>query len=165
MSFSCSHNPWYLIYTKEVFSFESCLVSCLCEFMWCIKRLPPSKWPIILFYFFIKSWHIYSEFFVLFWYLVHKKYYKVFGRRCYIRRDDVDFEKIDSTNDEGIFLGYSYKRKSYRFYNLRLNKITKSENIRVDYTRSKIVKLQKKNNLKKWDGKKKKKKIKKEKEK
>ena len=38
VSFDCSCILWTPIYTKEVISFVS---SCLCEYMWCIRRLPP----------------------------------------------------------------------------------------------------------------------------
>lgn len=47
------------------------------------------------------------------------KYFKVFGSKCYIKRDD-SIGKFDPRCDEGIFLGYSTKRKSYRCYNKRL---------------------------------------------
>jgi hypothetical protein len=35
------------------------------------------------------------------------KYFKVFGRKCYAKRDDEDLGKFDSIDDEGIFIGYS----------------------------------------------------------
>ena len=34
--------------------------------------------------------------------------------------------------DEGIFVGYSWKGKAYRCYNLRLNKIVESINVKFD---------------------------------
>ena len=40
--------------------------------------------------------------------------------------------KIDSRSDEGIFLGYSCTSKSYKFCNLKLNKIVESISVRVD---------------------------------
>ena len=46
------------------------------------------------------------------------KYFRIFGSKCYTERDD-DVGKFDARSDEGIFLGYSLKRKSYRCYNLR----------------------------------------------
>ena len=33
------------------------------------------------------------------------KHFKVFGSKCYIKRDDDDLGKLDSRTDEGIFLG------------------------------------------------------------
>ena len=41
------------------------------------KEVSPSKWPIIWYSLYIKSWSTYSEVFLLFWYLVHKKILKV----------------------------------------------------------------------------------------
>ena len=35
------------------------------------------------------------------------KYFKVFGSKCYIMRDDGKLGKFDSRSDEGMFLGYS----------------------------------------------------------
>ena len=51
------------------------------------------------------------------------KYFRVFGSKCYIMRDDGKLEKNDCRLDEGIFHGYSCTRKSYNFYNLILNTI------------------------------------------
>ena len=59
------------------------------------------------------------------------KYFKIFGIKCYIRRDD-DIGKFDAKSDEGIFLGYSTKSKAYQCYNKRLRKIVESANVRVD---------------------------------
>jgi len=60
------------------------------------------------------------------------KDFKVFGRKCYIKRDDDNLGKFDSISDEDIFIGYSSNKKSYRCYNLRLQKIVESENVNVD---------------------------------
>ena len=71
------------------------------------------------------------------------KQFKVFGNKCYIKRGDDDLGKFDSRTDGSIFLGHSYKRKVFQVsYDLILNKIVESANIRVDDTRSKRVKLQ-----------------------
>lgn len=59
------------------------------------------------------------------------KCFRVFGSKCYIRRED-KIGKFDSRVDEGILLGYSRKNKPYRCYNLRLNKIIESINVKVD---------------------------------
>jgi hypothetical protein len=40
--------------------------------------------------------------------------------------------KFDSRTDEGIFLGYSCKRKEYVFFNHRLGKIVESVHVKVD---------------------------------
>lgn len=39
-------------------------------------------------------------------------YFKVFGSRCFIKRDDFA-GKFDAKSDEGIFLGYSTKSKAF----------------------------------------------------
>ena len=35
------------------------------------------------------------------------KYFKIFGSKCYIKREDQKLGKFDSRVDEGIFVGYS----------------------------------------------------------
>jgi hypothetical protein len=70
------------------------------------------------------------------------KHLKVFGSKCYIKRDDDNLGKFDSRYDEGIFLGYSSQRKSYRCFNLRLDKIVESENVRVDDENPGRIKMQ-----------------------
>jgi hypothetical protein len=54
--------------------------------------------------------------------------------KCYIKREDKKIGKFDSRVSEGIFVGYSCKRKTYKFYNLRLNKIVERINVKVDET-------------------------------
>jgi hypothetical protein len=44
--------------------------------------------------------------------------------------------KFDSRRDEGIFLGYSFNSKAYKFYNLRVDNIVMSENEKLDDERS-----------------------------
>ena len=56
----------------------------------------------------------------------------VFGRKCYIQRNEDDLGKFYSRIDEGIFLGYSSTKKEYRCYNQRLHKIIESAYLRVD---------------------------------
>ena len=51
------------------------------------------------------------------------------------QREDKKIGKFDSRVDEGIFVGYSSKRKAYKCYNLRLNKIIESINVKIDETR------------------------------
>lgn len=55
------------------------------------------------------------------------KYFRVFGRKWYIKRDEENLGKIETRADEGIFLGYSTKRKAYIYYNKRLRKLLKSQ--------------------------------------
>ena len=60
------------------------------------------------------------------------KYFRVFGSKCYIRREDKNLGKFDSRCDEGIFLGYSIKSKAYKCFNKRTCTIFESINVRVD---------------------------------
>jgi hypothetical protein len=62
------------------------------------------------------------------------KHFRVFGRKCYIKREDNKIGKFDSRVDKGILVGYSRKRKAYKCYNLRLNKIVESINVNIDET-------------------------------
>jgi hypothetical protein len=57
------------------------------------------------------------------------KHFRIFVRKCYIKRDDEDLGKFDFRSDEGIFLGHSSKNKSYRSYNKRMQKIFESINV------------------------------------
>lgn len=59
------------------------------------------------------------------------KYFRIFGSKCYIRRDEY-IGKFDLRSDEGIFLGYSSKNKAYRYFNKRLQKIVESANVKID---------------------------------
>ena len=47
------------------------------------------------------------------------KYFRIFGNKCYIKREDQKLGKFESCVDEGIFVGYSRKIKAYKCYNLR----------------------------------------------
>ena len=60
------------------------------------------------------------------------KYFKVFGNKCYIKRNKDDLGKFDSRTDEGIFLGYSSSKKAYRCFNQRLHKIVERADVRID---------------------------------
>jgi hypothetical protein len=60
------------------------------------------------------------------------KNFKVFGSKCYIKREDDRMRKFDSCVDKGVLVGYSSTRKAYRFYNLRLNKIVESINVTMN---------------------------------
>lgn len=59
------------------------------------------------------------------------KYFRIFRSKYHIKRDYC-FIKFDPISDEGIFLGYSTKRKSFKCYNRLLKKIVESANIKVD---------------------------------
>jgi transposase InsO family protein len=62
------------------------------------------------------------------------KHFRVFGSKCYIKREDARMEKFDSRVDKGILVGYSSTRKEYKCYNLRLNKVVENINITIDET-------------------------------
>jgi hypothetical protein len=62
------------------------------------------------------------------------KHFRVFGSKCYIKREDGRMRKFDSRVDKGILVGYSSTRKTYKCYNLRLNKVVESINVTIDET-------------------------------
>jgi hypothetical protein len=62
------------------------------------------------------------------------KNFIVFGRKWYIKREDGRMGKFDSHVDKGILVGYSSTRKSYKCYNLRLNKVVENINVTIDET-------------------------------
>ena len=59
------------------------------------------------------------------------KYFRIFGSKCYIKRDD-DIGKFEARSDEGIFPSYSLKNKGYGCYNQRTKTIMESANVRID---------------------------------
>jgi hypothetical protein len=44
------------------------------------------------------------------------KHFIVFGRKCYIKREDGRLRKFDSRVDKGVLVGYSSTRKAYKCY-------------------------------------------------
>ena len=64
-------------------------------------------------------------------YVPNVKYLKIFGNRCYLLKHNRN-GKLDAKNDEGIFLGYSTKRKSYKSLNANTNKVVESANVKFD---------------------------------
>jgi hypothetical protein len=61
-------------------------------------------------------------------------HFRVFGRKCYIKREHERMGKFDSHLDKVVLVGYSSTRKSYKCYNLRLNKVVESINVTIDET-------------------------------
>ena len=59
------------------------------------------------------------------------KYFKVFGRKCYILKD-FRTGKLDAKSEEGIFLGFSTRSKSYKCLNNNTNKVMESPNVKFD---------------------------------
>jgi hypothetical protein len=62
------------------------------------------------------------------------KHFRVFGSKCYIKREDGRMGKFDSRVDKGILVGYSSTRTTYKCYNLRLNKVVERINVTIDET-------------------------------
>jgi hypothetical protein len=62
------------------------------------------------------------------------KHFRVFGRKCYIKREDGRMGKFDSCMYKGVLVGYSSTKKAYKCYNLRLNKVVESINVTIDET-------------------------------
>jgi hypothetical protein len=60
------------------------------------------------------------------------KHFRVFGSKCYIKREDGRMGKFDSCVDKGVLVGYSSTRKEYKCYNMRLNKVVESINVTID---------------------------------
>ena len=59
------------------------------------------------------------------------KYFKIFGSKCYILKDDRS-GKFDAKSDERIFLGYSTRSKAYKCLNINTNKVVESANVKFD---------------------------------
>ena len=62
------------------------------------------------------------------------KHFRVFVSKCYIKREDDRMGKFDSRVDKGILVGYSSTRKTYKCYNIRLNKVVENINVTIDET-------------------------------
>ena len=60
------------------------------------------------------------------------KHFRIFGSKCYIKREDNKIGKFDSQVDEGIYIGYSWNNEAYGCYNLRLKKIVERINVEID---------------------------------
>jgi hypothetical protein len=56
----------------------------------------------------------------------------VFGSKCYMKREYGRMGKFEYCVDKGICVGYSSTIKSYKCYNLRLNKVVESINVTID---------------------------------
>lgn len=70
------------------------------------------------------------------------KYFKVFGSKFYMWRDEDNLGNFDGRVDEGIFLVYSTKSKANHCFNKRLNKIVESASVKFDERTSKDSKMQ-----------------------
>jgi len=54
------------------------------------------------------------------------KHFKIFGRKCFIKKNDDNLRNFESKADEGILLGYYSRRKGYKCYNKRIHKVVES---------------------------------------
>ena len=71
------------------------------------------------------------------------KQFRIFGSKCYIKRVDKNMGKLDSRTNEGILVGYSCSRKSYKCYNFKLKKVVEAIDVKFDeysFLKSKIEK-------------------------
>jgi hypothetical protein len=59
------------------------------------------------------------------------KYFKVSGSKCYTIKD-VRKGKLDAKSEEGIFLGYSTRSKTYKCLNANTNKVVEGANVNFD---------------------------------
>lgn len=57
-------------------------------------------------------------------------YFK-FGSRCYIKINEDKLGNFNTRTYEGIFLGYSSSKKTYRCYNKRLRRVVESIGVKV----------------------------------
>ena len=62
------------------------------------------------------------------------KYFKTFGSKCYILRDEENLWKLDEKSSVGIFLGYFTMSKAYRVYNQNSQIIQESSNVVINET-------------------------------
>jgi hypothetical protein len=74
------------------------------------------------------------------------KHFRIFGNKCYIKRVVKHLGKLDSRTDEGILVGYSCSRKSYKCYNFRLNKTVEAIDVKFDESSFLKSKSKQKNN-------------------
>jgi hypothetical protein len=68
------------------------------------------------------------------------KHFRVFGSKCYIKREDGRMGKFDSRVDKGVLFVYSSTDKVYKCYNVRLKIFVESINVMVDETRGQKLK-------------------------
>jgi hypothetical protein len=73
--------------------------------------------------------------------------FKVFKRKCYIKREDAKIGKFDARVDNGILVGNSIKRKAYKYFIISLNRIVESINVTVDETNGRKIKESSKDSL------------------
>jgi hypothetical protein len=60
------------------------------------------------------------------------KHFRVFGSKCYIKREYGRMTKFESHVEKGVLVGYSSMRKAYKCYNVRLNNVLERINVTID---------------------------------
>jgi transposase InsO family protein len=75
------------------------------------------------------------------------KHFRVFRRKSYIKREDRRERNFDSRVEIGVLFGYSSTRKSYKCYNLRVNKVVESINVTFDETGGRKLKEEEKESV------------------
>jgi hypothetical protein len=74
------------------------------------------------------------------------KHFRFFGREFYIKRDG-RIGKFDSQVNKSIPVRYSRKKKAYKCFNLRVNKIVESINVMIHETDGRKIKESSKDSL------------------
>jgi hypothetical protein len=75
------------------------------------------------------------------------KHFIIFGRKCYIKREDEEWESLILELNKGILVGYSSSRKAYKCFNIRLNKLVERINVTIDETGGHKIKEERKDSL------------------
>jgi len=60
------------------------------------------------------------------------KYFRIFGSKCYILRDNENLGRFDPKSDEGILLGYSTNNPTYKVFNKRVETMMEYINVAID---------------------------------
>jgi hypothetical protein len=61
-------------------------------------------------------------------------HFRVFGTKCYIKREDGRMEKFESRVEKEVLVVYSSTKKEYKCYNLILKKVVERINVTIDET-------------------------------
>jgi predicted nucleotidyltransferase len=75
------------------------------------------------------------------------KHFRVFGSKFYIKREHGKIRKFDSQVDKCILVGNSRKIKTYKCFNLRLNRMVESINVTIDETDGQKIKERRKDSV------------------
>jgi hypothetical protein len=71
---------------------------------------------------------------------VNVNHFKVFGSKCYIKREDGNIKMFESHVDKGIHIGYSSTRKACKCFNIRLICFLEIINVTFDETGGRRIK-------------------------